>query len=313
MLAGFMLGRWIFLALAFALAEGKSMAAPTSSPPALPPPAPLVVPLWNGPAPLAHGSGPADTPTLSVYLAPGPGPHAAVVIFPGGGYGYLSIDFEGAHIARWFQSRGVSAFVLQYRIPKQGYRYPAPYLDAQRALRLVRARAAAWHLDPRHLGVIGFSAGGHLAGLLATAPDPGDAAAPDPIDRFSDRPDFVVLAYPVVTMLTAAPHSRSRANLLGPHPDPRLAAELSIDRRVTAKMPPTLLLYADDDPIVPPGPNSVVLAAALTRAHVPHRVIAYPTGGHGWGLGHHPERGPAHWLDAVQAWLAEQGVVLTPR
>ncbi len=294
------------------LMAGSSVLIETSPPSASAAgePAPVTLPLWPGPAPLARGTGPADVPQLIFYPAKDSGLRPAIVIFPGGGYGFLSLDFEGAHIARWFQERGLAAFIVKYRVPKLGYRYPAPYLDARRALRLVRSEASRWRLDPRQIGVIGFSAGGHLAGLLATAANSANAAAADPVDRVSDRPDFVILAYPVVTMLSMGRYSHSRLNLLGPHPDPNLEAELSIDRRVTPAMPPTLLLYSEDDPIVPAGPNAVALAAALAQNHVPHQVIAYPHGGHGWGLGHQPERGPAHWLDQVEAWLKTRGVAM---
>jgi acetyl esterase/lipase len=270
--------------------------------------APLILRLWSGPAPLAHGTKPVDIPTLSAYLSPGTGIHPAVVIFPGGGYGYLSLHFEGETIARWFQARGISAFVVRYRLGEDGYHYPVPFLDAQRAVRLVRSRSTEWHLEPDHIGVIGFSAGGHLAGLIATDSNAGAKAPGDPVDQISDRPDFAILLYPVITMEQTNPEPRSRQNLLGPNPDPALAAELSIDHRVTSRMPPTLLMYSRNDPIVPPGFNGDVMAAALARAQVPNEVVVFPDGGHGWGLGHQPERGPAHWLDKLESWLKRQNL-----
>jgi acetyl esterase/lipase len=304
-----MSNRWIFCAtlIAGAIAWGSVACFAQTSMNA---PAPLIVPLWKGPAPLSHGTGENDVPTLSVFLSKAPGPRPAVLIFPGGGYAFLSMSFEGYNIARWFQARGVSAFVVKYRLPKKGYRYPAPYLDAQRAIRLVRSRATEWGLDPQRVGVIGFSAGGHLAGLVATAGDDGVPNASDPVDQLPDRVNFEILVYPGITMESSGPNQQGPENFLGPNPDPQLRAQLSVDQRVTAQTPPTLLLYSQDDPTVPADTNSVAMAAALARANVPHEVDAFPTGGHGWGLGHRPERGPAHWIDHVEAWLKGQGFTL---
>ena len=168
--------------------------------------------IWEGPAPLATGEGEVDIPTLTVFL-----PEAAeatgagVVICPGGGYSGLATDHEGYQIGAWLNERGIAGFMLRYRVAP--YRHPAPLLDAQRALRTVRARAAEWALEPARIGIWGFSAGGHLAATAATHPHAGDPAAPDPVDRESARPNFLILCYPLISMLGPYAHAGARLNL----------------------------------------------------------------------------------------------------
>jgi len=269
----------------------------------------VVAPLWTGPAPLSHGTTPKDIPTLTVFLPEkARAPASAIIICPGGGYAYLSIDTEGLNEARWFQHRGVAAFVLKYRLPVDGYRHPVPLLDVQRAIRLVRSRAADWNIDPAKTGVMGFSAGGHLASTVDTHFDAGNAAATDPVDRLSCRPAFAVLVYPVISMRDGFTHGGSRLNLLGPNPDTALVENLSNETQVTPQTPPTLLVFADDDKTVPPE-NSRLMYAALQKAGVSSALQEYPHGGHGFGFGPRQWNAPPGWLDRAYDWLKGQGLM----
>lgn len=271
------------------------------------PTAPMV-PLWNGPAPHSHGTSLDDTPRLYAYLPEKPArPSPAIIVCPGGGYGGLAYFHEGINEAEWFRQQGIAAFVLFYRLPTNGYRHPVPLLDAQRAVRLLRSRAAEWNIDPGKIAVMGFSAGGHLVSTLDTHFDAGDPKAADPVDRQSCRPDFTVLVYPVITFqVPGVTHEGSKLNLLGPNPDPALVASLSNDTQVTPRTPPTLLVHAEDDRAVPIE-NSRLMLAALQKAGVPSALHEYPHGGHGFGFGPEQHAAPPEWLDRVVAWLAEQG------
>jgi acetyl esterase/lipase len=237
--------------------------------------------LWPDGAPGAAGSEPADRPKITVYRAPA-ATGAAVVVCPGGGYAVVAADHEGKQVAEWLNSLGVSAFVLQYRLGTT-YRHPAPLQDAQRAIRMVRARASEWSIDPGRIGILGFSAGGHLASSAATHFDEGDSGAEDPIARASSRPDFAVLCYPVISLSTQATHSGSRRNLLGEEPDPDLVWKLSSELQVTPRTPPTFLFHTDDDPAVPVE-NSLLFFQAMKRAGVPGEVHVFAHGRHGVGL-----------------------------
>jgi acetyl esterase/lipase len=263
--------------------------------------------LWDGPAPQSHRTAPNDIPTLTVFL-PEKAAQAtsAIVICPGGGYAGLSFDTEGINEAKWFQEKGVAAFVLKYRLPVNGYRHPVPLLDAQRAIRLVRNHAADWNINPAKIGIMGFSAGGHLASTVDTHFDTGNASATDPVDRQSCRPDFAVLVYPVISMKDGITHPGSKLNLLGPNPDPALVASLSNETQVTPQTPPTLLVFADDDKAVPPE-NSRLMYAALQKAGVPSALQEYPHGGHGFGFGAKPDHSPPGWLDKAYDWLKGLG------
>jgi acetyl esterase/lipase len=238
--------------------------------------------LWPEGAPGAVGNEAVDRPKITVYRAPGEGAGAAVVVCPGGGYGVLAADHEGKAVAEWLNSLGVSAFVLQYRLGPR-YHHPAPLQDAQRAIRMVRSRAAEWGVDPTRLGILGFSAGGHLASSAATHFDDGDPQADDPIDRFGSRPDFAVLCYPVISFTTVATHSGSRRNLLGEDPDPKAVWWLSSELQVTPRTPPTFLFHTDDDPGVPVE-NSLLFFEAMKRAGVPGELHGFAHGPHGVGL-----------------------------
>lgn len=274
-------------------------------------PAGSVVPLWEGKAPLAVGDSDADKPGLTVHLAPkDKATGAAVVICPGGGYGFLAADHEGKQVAEFFNGLGVHAFVLKYRIVTKDRPGPlgkAPLLDAQRAIRFVRAKAADHGIDAAKVGICGFSAGGHLASTAATHFDEGDKDAADPIDRASCRPDFCVLGYPVVTMEDGVTHGGSKRNLLGATPDPKLVEEFCNEKQVTAKTPPTFIFQTNEDTAVP-AENAVRFYLALRKAKVPAELHVYEKGRHGVGLGRDPKwTGKSTytegWPDRLAEWL----------
>ena len=271
------------------------------------PPAHKVELLWNGAAPLAAGTEDADKPSLTVYPAPEKSALATgVIVCPGGGYGFLAKDHEGDQIARWLNSLGIQAFVLQYRIAPR-YRYPAPLLDAQRAIRLVRAHASDYRISPSRIGIWGFSAGGHLASTTGTHFDEGNANAADPIDRVSSRPDFMILAYPVISFTTPYTHTGSLHNLLGDNPDPKLVQSLSNETQVTARTPPTFLFHTDQDTGVPPE-NSVLFYLALRKAGVPAEMHIYERGPHGVGLAP-TDAVLATWAARLKDWLEIRGLL----
>lgn len=280
------------------------VAAPTMAAQNLSEPKP--VPLWADAdkVPLTQGPDDLDIPTLTAYLPAANPTHTAVVIAPGGGYAMLATEKEGVEVARWLNARGVAAFVLKYRLgPK--YHYPAQLDDAQRAVRTVRAEANAIGIDPQHIGMWGFSAGGHLTAATGTLFDAGDAASTDPIERASSRPDFLVLAYPVITMDESFTHAGSRLNLLGEHPDPALVDKLSAEKQVTARTPPTFLFATSDDGVVPVK-NSVVFYNALLGARVPAEMHLFQHGPHGTGLAQsYPQL--KVWPALVATWMRANG------
>lgn len=238
--------------------------------------------LWPGGAPGAKGKEPRDIPTLTPYLPrPETATGAAIVVCPGGGYGHLA-DHEGRPVAEWLNSVGVAGFVLKYRIAPH-YKHPAPLQDAGRAIRTVRARATEWGIDPKRIGILGFSAGGHLASTAATHFDPGKADAADPIERAGSRPDLAILIYPVITMGPYT-HGGSKRNLLGADPSPEMIELLSNEKQVTRETPPTFLVHTVEDRAVPVE-NSLLFAAACRKAGVPHELHMYEKGPHGFGLG----------------------------
>ncbi len=259
--------------------------------------------LWPGAAPGAIGNEPEDVPTITPYLPPRErATGAAVVVCPGGGYQMLA-DHEGRPVAEWLNSIGVAAFVLKYRIAPR-YHHPAPMLDAARALRTVRARAAEWGIDPRRIGILGFSAGGHLASTAATHFDAGRADSADAIERVSSRPDLVILIYPVITMREQT-HGGSKRNLIGEHPDPRLVALMSNDEQVTKETPPAFLIHTVNDDAVPVE-NSLLFAAALRRAGVPYEMHLYERGPHGFGLAPN-DPVLSSWPERCADWLRLHG------
>jgi len=238
--------------------------------------------LWENGAPNAVGKGSVDIPTVTPFPAPKETEtRAAIIVFPGGGYSHLSEVKEGSDVAKWLNSLGISAFVVKYRL---GMRYHAPnqLLDAARAVRTVRARVKDWNLDPQKIGILGFSAGGHLASTLGTHFDTGDPNAKDPIDRASSRPDLMVLVYPVITM-GEFNHKGSKLYLLGENPPPDQIALYSNELHVTKGTPPTFLVHTVTDPTVPVE-DSMMFADALRKAGVPFEMHLYEQGPHGFGL-----------------------------
>jgi len=263
--------------------------------------------LWAHRAPGAVGDEPDDRPTLTVFLPTRKptGTIPAVVVFPGGGYQDVVTDAEGEKPARWLAARGIAAFVVKYRTAPR-YHHPAPLLDAQRAIRTVRARAREWNVDTTRIGVWGFSAGGHLAATVGTHFDPGDPRNEDMVERVSSRPAFMILVYPVITMKDPYAHIGSRESLLGANPDPSLIEKLSIENQVIAGTPPTFLMHADGDTHVPPE-NSVMFYLALRKFSVPAEIHIYEKGEHGFALGWGPIL--STWPDRVEAWLGSRGVL----
>src|SRR5262249_53653163 len=233
-----------------------------------PPDATKVELLWPQGAPGAKGTEDADKPSLTIFLPPeGKANGAAVVVCPGGGYQFLAVDHEGKQIGEWLTKRGVTAFMLKYRIAPR-YRHPAPLQDAQRAIRTVRARAKEWNVDPKRIGIWGFSAGGHLASTAGTHFDDGKPGASDPIEKVSCRPDFLTRVCPVTTREPPFAHLASPNNLLGKNPDPKLVESLCNDKQVTDKTPPTFIFHTDEDKGVPPE-NAILFYMALKKAKVP--------------------------------------------
>jgi len=266
--------------------------------------------LWPGDAPGAKGAESADIPTLTAYLPPkGQANGAAVVICPGGAYLGLA-KHEGRPVAEWLHRHGVAAFVLKYRLAPR-YRHPAPMLDAQRAVRTVRARAAEWNIDPNRIGILGFSAGGHLASTVGTHFDAGKPDATDPIDRVSCRPDFVVLIYPVITLTSEFTHRGSRRALLGDDPPPELLRSLSNETQVTGQTPPTFLVHTAEDRAVP-CENSILFAMALHRHRVPMELHIFEKGRHGFGLGG-DDPVLRRWPELCIAWMKARGFISAAR
>jgi acetyl esterase/lipase len=242
---------------------------------------PQTFPLWENGAPGARGNEAQDIPTLTYYPPARPVP-TAVVVAPGGGYQHLASNHEGRQIANWLNSMGITAFVLKYRLGPR-YHHPIELGDAQRALRLVRARAAEFGVKPDRIGMMGFSAGGHLTSTAETHFDGGDPNAPDPIDRVSSRPDFAILGYAVISFTAPYSHSGSGRSLLGDSPDPKLLEDLSNELRVTPRTPPTFLFSTSGDTSVP-AENSVAFYLALHKAGVPAELHIFQKGAHGLGL-----------------------------
>ena len=264
-----------------------------------------IVLLWPEGAPGALGREPEDKPKLTLYPVPAARANgAAVVVCPGGGYRTLASDHEEKQVAEWLNTLGVSAFVLQYRVGPR-YRHPAPLADAQRALRLVRSRSREWAVDPARVGVLGFSAGGHLASTTGTHFDEGDPQSADPVERMGSRPAFLILAYPVISFTEAFAHSGSRQSLLGETPDPKLVRELSNELHVTARTPPTFLFHTADDTGVPVE-NSLAFFQALHAAGVPAELHVFPKGPHGVGLAP-DDPALSQWPKLCGAWLRAMG------
>lgn len=266
------------------------------------------IPLWTTDVPGALGSEEKDRPTITPYLPDtNKASGAAVVICPGGGYGMLA-GHEGHDYAQWLTQQGLTAFVLKYRLGAHGYRHPIMLQDAARAVRLVRARAQEWKIDPKRVAIMGSSAGGHLASTLLTHFDSGDTNATDAVERQSSRPDVGILCYPVITMGTYT-HQGSKNNLLGKEPSEEFVKSLSNDLQVTNNTPPCFIWHTWEDKAVKVE-NSLQFAAALQRAGVPFDLHVYEKGRHGIGLADKAPYTNAHpWSKDLLFWLKGRGFV----
>lgn len=272
--------------------------------------------LWTGSAPGALGSDYEDMPTLTPYFAAETNATgAAMIVCPGGGYSFLSDVYEGYNYALWLNELGISAFVLKYRLGSNGYHHPIQMWDAQRAIRYVRANSNDWNLDPARVGIIGASAGGHLAATTMVHFDDGDPGALDPVERVSCRPDVGVLCYPVITMSSPYVHDGSKSNLMGDAATNSVLVDyLSCEKQVSSSTPPAFVFHNVPDNKVP-YQNSTMFADALASNSVPHELYLHPTGGHGvWhGLGAGPgDMANYHqWTDEAAYWLFKAGFGLS--
>lgn len=273
----------------------------------------LETPLWMDHAvPLALGDAPKDRPRVSVYL-PTPTPsdketrRGAMIICPGGGYGVLAIDHEGYQIAAWANEMGLVAVICHYRHRGDGYGHPVPWLDACQAIRLTRANAEAWQVDPQRVGIIGFSAGGHLVSTVLTQFDRPSNDVPEPLRRVSARPDYGILCYPVIGLGTDYGHAGSLRNLLGESPADDLVQSLRSDLNVTPNTPPTFLMHTQADDVVRVK-NSLVFYDALQQHGVPSELHLFPQGAHGVGLAR-TVPGAKAWPQLCRSWLESLGVV----
>ena len=265
--------------------------------------------LWEAGAPGKLGDEAKDKPQAILYLLEGATPSPLLVICPGGGYGGLAMDHEGHQIAKWANGLGMSALICDYRHRNKGYGHPCPLEDAQRAIRLARHSAADWKIDAKRVGIIGFSAGGHLASTVLTHfdhPSPVD----DAIGREDARPDFGILCYPVIGFDKPYTHRGSQVNLLGEKAAPELIASLSNETQVTSKTPPTFLFHTEEDTAVPPE-NSLTFYASLVAKKVPSEIHVFPKGRHGIGLGKGVP-GAEQWPGLCKVWLEGLGMTGSP-
>jgi acetyl esterase/lipase len=263
--------------------------------------------LWPAGAPGALGTADKDKPRMIVYHAAGGKTlRPAIVICPGGGYGHLAMGHEGHAIAKWANSLGITGVILEYRHRGKGYGHPAPLTDAQRAIRYTRSRAKDWNVDVSKIGILGFSAGGHLASSASVHFDAGKAQAGDPVEQQSCRPDFSVLCYPVIAFDQPFTHRGSQRNLLGKDADPALVHKMSSERQVTKQTPPAFLFHTTADGAVPVQ-NSLVYYSALHKHKVPCELHVFEKGRHGIGLakGHAAEK----WPELCHRWLVARGVL----
>ena len=265
------------------------------------------MPLWAGSAPGALGTDDTDIPTITVYLPRTVNANTpAIIVCPGGGYVNLAMNHEGRQVANYLNSLGLAAFVLKYRLGPR-YHHPIELGDAQRAIRTLRSKAAEWRLDPARIGIMGFSAGGHLAMSASTHFDAGNAGAADVIDRAGSRPDFTVLGYPVISMTEPWTHQGSKNSLLGTNPDPELAKSLSGELAVTKETPPTFIFQTNADTTVP-AENSVYYYLALRKAGVPAEMHIFEKGAHGLGLAN-DDPALSEWSKVLTNWLRVRGII----
>jgi acetyl esterase/lipase len=268
---------------------------------------PVTIKLWENGAPGSPATKPEDQPALFMSKPSGNSTSTGAIVLPGGGYGHLAMDHEGKQIAEWLNSMGITALVLKYRMSATGHKHPVPMMDGQRAIRLVRARAKDFGIDPSRLGVMGFSAGGHLASTLGTHFDAGKQGDADAIEQASSRPDFLILCYPVISLSADFAHGGSRKNLLGESPDPKLVKCLSNETQVTAKTPPTFIFQTSEDTAVPPQ-NCIAFYLALHKAGVPAEMHIFQAGRHGVGLAKGLPATKA-WPDLCREWLKMRGLL----
>lgn len=293
----------VLMSAAMGLAQAPAAGQPGT--PAVPAAsaAPTVL-LWPDGAPGALGTADDDKPSLAVYLPAANPTKSAVVIAPGGGYSHLSMVREGSDVAAWLNARGVAAFVLKYRIGMK-YHSPIEMGDGLRAIRMVRSHAAEYGIAPDHIGMWGFSAGGHMTATTGTHFDAGNPAATDPIEQQSSRPDFLILAYPVITMEAPYVHKGSQQFLLGNTPTPAEMESMSAELHVTAQTPPTFLFSTTDDHTVPIM-NSIMFYEALVKAGVQVEMHLFQHGAHGSGLAPtNPQLSP--WTEMLIKWMRERG------
>ncbi|TWU30252.1 alpha/beta hydrolase [Bythopirellula polymerisocia] len=287
-----------------------------------------VIDLWNGDAPGSEDFTDIETseergepgvpnswvtqvkqPTLTLFPASSEkNSKTAVIVCPGGGYGGLAFDKEGNEVAQWFADRGVTAFVLKYRHGGGPHQHPVPLSDVQRAMRIVRSSANVLGYQPDRIGVMGFSAGGHLASSIGTHFDSGDESAEDTIDRKSCRPDFLILIYPVISMDSEITHGGSRNNLLGDQPADKVVELMSNELQVTDDTPPTFLVHATDDGAVPVE-NSLRFYRALVDHKVPAELHVFDEGGHGFGM-RQKEKPVGEWPHLLENWLGSRGLIV---
>jgi len=269
---------------------------------------PTTLPIWEHAIPGSITASGGNIPTLDLYPAPGDQTNkTAIVICPGGGYANLATDHEGSQVAAWLNSIGITALVLKYRLPSDATmlnKSIGPLQDAQEALRIVRRHANDWRIDPHKIGIMGFSAGGHLA---ATASTHFDEVVYKPADSTSARPDFSILIYPVISMDGEITHLGSRNNLLGEHPSAELIRHFSNERSVTGGTPTAFIVHSADDDVVPVQ-NSIAYMTALTKLRIPCELHVYQSGGHGFGLG--KSKGTeSTWPESCRKWLQANGLL----
>lgn len=288
--------RTILLPLAVALAAFSTLmhAAPLNP-----------IPLWPDGVPGALGQKDQDVPTITAFLpSSDSATGAAIVIFPGGGYGGLA-DHEGSGYAEWLSENGIAGLVVKYRLGSHGYRHPAMLQDAARSVRLARTKSTEWKIDPARVGVMGSSAGGHLASTILTHFDAGQRDHADPIERQSSRPDLGILCYPVISMGLNT-HTGSRDNLLGPTPAPELIELLSNEKQVTDQTPPCFIWHTWEDTAVKVE-NSLDFARALREKGVLFDLHVYEKGAHGLGLGGKLGQQLHPWATDCLYWLKSRG------
>jgi acetyl esterase/lipase len=291
----------------FAVCAALGFAQAKAAPPRANPNAePETILLWEHSAPGALGEADTDKPTLTIFRTTLRQNGTAVIIAPGGGYSNLSMNNEGRQVAGWFNAMGVTAFVLKYRLGPR-YHHPIELGDAQRAIRLVRSRATEFGVAPDRVGMMGFSAGGHLAATAGTKFDDGKPGAADPIERAGSRPDFLILAYPVISFDPAIAHAGSVRSLLGDNPSPALIQELSAELHVTDKTPPSFIFHTNADTGVP-AENSARFYLALRKAKVPVEYHVFENGPHGVGMAL-SDPALSLWPTLLSNWLRGRGLL----